>query len=178
MKPNLSLDVERFEKEVRGHLAKNVPVTLIGHSLGGLCSTAIFTKLQFKLHRLILLGVPFNELDVPPFLKRAVAKWCGLTLDPPCKVVKSIIHFARNAPDTAFKNILYITVSGDKIAPPGKGGLPRALVALHKPAGTLNTHGGMIFDDTTTLKLITDFIELESQTEDGLLFTLRSIEKC
>jgi hypothetical protein len=140
-------------------------VNIIAHSVGGLISLPLYAAVRRKLlrqsgiYRMAILGTPYDTSHVFPFLKKAVMYTCNLSIDPLCDSLTPGVEMIMEGNARVLKNILFITVHHDPLAPAG-GGLPGVLGVSHHPWWRLaNTHSCFIFH-WRTIALIDQFFRL------------------
>lgn len=161
--PEIPLAISAFEEEVRDIAAStDRPITLLGHSLGGIVIAAAMPKIGHLVRRAVLLGSPFDASHVFPFLVELACDICQFSLNPLSQELATIIDLVEDPDPELRSKMLTITVPGDRLAPPEAGGLPNVLMASYEPRGLLNSHAGMIFD-YPCMKLARTFFELDSE---------------
>ena len=140
-------------------------VNIVAHSIGGLVSLPLYAAINRKLsrrygiNRMAILGTPYDASHVFPFLREAVLYTCNLSIDPLSQSLRPGVEMIMEGDEHVLKNILFITVHNDPLAPIDVG-LPGVLGVSHHPWWRLtNTHSCFMFH-WRTIALIDQFFRL------------------
>lgn len=160
--PHVPTAIAEFEKEVLDIGRADADIYLAGYSLGGILAARIFAEqtVRSRVLKVVLLGAPFNESAVWPFLKRLALNLCGISEGPIPTEFIPIAEFILNTDDKTLARMLSLNMRDDRLAPKNTGTLPRILVGSPRATHQSyfhNSHTGCMFDPSIPRTIATYF---------------------